>query len=48
MKTYPPIKGSEEVRDALKELSRFKYGRSREVVEEEIKKRYKGELASSK
>lgn len=42
MKTYPPTEGSEEVRDALKELSRFKYGRSKEAIEEEIRKRYKG------
>ncbi len=40
MKTYPPVEGSEKMRNALKELSRFKYGRSRDVVEEEIKKRY--------
>ncbi|MEA2007406.1 MAG: type IV secretion system DNA-binding domain-containing protein [Patescibacteria group bacterium] len=40
MKTYPPSEGSEEIRDALKELSRFKYGRDREVIEDEIKQRY--------
>lgn len=39
MKTYPPSEGSKEVREALKQLSRFKYGRDRAVVEEEIRKR---------
>ena len=42
MKTYPPSEGNKEIREALKELSRYKYGRSRDVVEEEIEKRYKG------
>ncbi|MDA3815401.1 MAG: hypothetical protein PF549_03465 [Patescibacteria group bacterium] len=36
MKTVPPTKGSRELREAYKELSRYKYGRSREVVEKEI------------
>ncbi|MEA1925793.1 MAG: hypothetical protein U9M90_00910, partial [Patescibacteria group bacterium] len=40
MKTYPPTKGDPEVRNALKELSRFKYGRDKATVEDEIKKRY--------
>ena len=39
MKTYPPSKGSSEMREALKELSRYKYGRDREIVEAEIRKR---------
>ncbi len=39
MKTYPPTKGSIEMRNALKELSRYKYGRDREIVEAEIRKR---------
>ena len=39
MKTYPPSEGSKEVKEALKQLSRFKYGRDRAVVEEEIRKR---------
>ncbi len=39
MKTYPPTEGSKEMREALKELSRYKYGRDREIVEAEIKKR---------
>jgi len=41
MKTYPPSKGSGEIKEALKELSRYKYGRSREIVEAEIEERFK-------
>lgn len=41
MKTYPPSKGSGEIKEALKELSRYKYGRSREIVETEIEERFK-------
>ena len=40
MKTYPPSKGNAEVRNALKELSKFKYGRDKTIIEDEIKKRY--------
>lgn len=40
MKTYPPEKGSREVAQIVKEISRAKYGRLREEVEEEIRKRY--------
>lgn len=47
MKTYPPSKGSEELRDAYKEWSRYNYARSREDVEAEIKSRYK-EIDSEK
>jgi hypothetical protein len=39
MKTYPPSEGSKEVKEALKQLSRFKYGRDRVAVEEAIRKR---------
>ncbi len=39
MKTYPPTEGNKDMRDALKELSRYKYGRDREIVEAEIRKR---------
>lgn len=39
MKTYPPTEGSKDMREALKELSRYKYGRDRGIVEAEIKKR---------
>jgi len=37
--TYPPTKGSMEIVDAVKELSRLKYGRDRNIVEQEVKKR---------
>jgi hypothetical protein len=40
MKTYKPTEGSVELREAYKELSRYKYGRSKEVVEQEILERY--------
>ncbi len=39
MKTYPPTKGNKEIAEAIKELSKLKYGRNREVVNEEIMKR---------
>lgn len=37
---YPAPKCNEEIKEALKELSRLKYGRDRELVEREIKSRY--------
>jgi len=40
MKTYPPKHGSIEIKEAFKEYSRFKYGRDRVAVENEIKTRY--------
>jgi hypothetical protein len=40
MKTYPPTKGDIKLREAFKELSRYKYGRSRDIVEEEIRQRF--------
>ncbi len=48
MKTYPPSKGSLEIKDALKELSRYKYGRSREIVEAEIEERFKAKFEDEK
>ena len=39
MKTYPPSKGSEEIAEAIKELSKLKYGRNRDIVNEEIMKK---------
>jgi len=39
MKTYPPSEGNAEVREALKQLSRYKFGRDRRIVEDEIRKR---------
>ena len=41
MKTYPPTPGNEELKEAFKQLSRLKYGRDREIVEEEIMARFK-------
>lgn len=41
MKTYPPTKGSVEISNALKELSRLKYGRDKEIVNREIMERTK-------
>jgi len=46
MKTYPPESGSVELRDAFKEYSRYKYGRDREIVENEIKARFDKVMAS--
>ncbi len=39
MKTYPPTKGSKEIAEAIKELSKLKYGRNRDIVNEEIFKK---------
>ncbi len=41
MNTYPPTKGNQEVANALKELSRLKYGRDKETVNQEIMRRTK-------
>jgi hypothetical protein len=46
MKTYPPRKGNEEIKKALKEYSRYKYGRDRQIVEDEIKERFKKVVSS--
>lgn len=39
MMTYPPTPGNKELAEAIKELSRLKYGRPREIVEAEIMER---------
>ncbi len=39
MKTYPPSKGNAKIADAIKELSKLKYGRNRDIVNEEILKK---------
>lgn len=39
MMTYPPAAGNKELAAAIKELSRLKYGRPREIVEAEIMER---------
>lgn len=41
MKTNPPTKGDQEVANALKELSRLKYGRDKDLVNREIMERTK-------
>lgn len=41
MLTYAPVQGSRELADAIKELSRLKYGRDRRIVETEILERTK-------
>jgi hypothetical protein len=48
MKTYPPQSGSKELREAFKEYSRYKYGRDRNVVENEIKNRYEKMMSVQK
>ena len=40
IRVYPPEKGSRETVEVAKEISRAKYGRPREEVEEEIRKRF--------
>ena len=39
MKTYTPTAGSKEIAEAIKELSKLKYGRNRDIVNEEILKK---------
>ncbi|OGI21363.1 MAG: hypothetical protein A2808_01360 [Candidatus Moranbacteria bacterium RIFCSPHIGHO2_01_FULL_55_24] len=41
MKTYPPSNGNQEVANALKELSRLRYGRDASIVKSEILERIK-------
>ena len=41
IKTYPPTKGDQEVANALKELSRLKYGRDKDIINREILERTK-------
>jgi hypothetical protein len=48
MKTYPPQAGNSELREAFKEYSRYKYGRDRKIVEDEIKNRYEQMMNSQK
>jgi len=47
MQTYPLAKGNRELANAIKELSRLKYGRDRRIVEEEILERTKLGVAKS-
>lgn len=47
MQTFPPEKGNRELAEAIKQLSRLKYGRDRAIVEAEIMERTKlGEAES--
>lgn len=39
MATYPPTPGNQEIANALKELSRLKYGRDKDIVNREIMER---------
>jgi hypothetical protein len=39
MKAPPPVKGDRRIAEALKQLSRLKYGRDRGIVEAEILER---------
>jgi len=39
MATYPPTRGDQEIANALKELSRLKYGRDKSIVNREIMER---------
>jgi hypothetical protein len=39
IKTYPPTKGDQEVANAIKDLSRLKYGRDKNIVNREIMER---------
>jgi hypothetical protein len=41
IKTYPPTRGDREIANALKELSRLKYGRDKNIVNREIMERTK-------
>jgi len=41
IKTYPPTSGDQEVANAIKELSRLKYGRDKDIVNKEIMERTK-------
>jgi len=41
MKTYPPTQGDREIANALKELSRLKFGRDKTIVNREIMERTK-------
>jgi hypothetical protein len=41
IKTYPPTRGDQEIANALKDLSRLKYGRDKNIVNSEIMERTK-------
>ncbi len=39
METYPPKAGRPEIVEAIKKISKLKYGKPKAIVEEEISKR---------
>jgi len=41
MQTYPPVRGNHELGEAIRQLSRLKFGRDRRIVEAEILDRTK-------
>ncbi len=47
MKTYPPQEGNRELAQAMKDLSRLKYGKDRRTIEQEILNRTKLGVSSS-
>ena len=47
MKTYPPEEGNRELTQAMKDLSRLKYGKDRRTIEQEILHRTKLGTSSS-
>ena len=47
IQTYPPTAGNREIAGALKELSRLKYGRDRDIVNQEITERSKIRMTRS-
>ncbi len=48
MTTYPPTRGNAELADAIKQLSRLKYGKDRRIIEEEILERSRlGDLSAN-
>ena len=48
MNTFPPLPGNPELARMIKELSRLKYGRDRNIVEQEILERTKLGVSESK
>lgn len=48
MATYPPIKGSAEMAENIKQLSMLKYGKDREIIERDIRDRSEVKLSKTK
>jgi hypothetical protein len=48
MRVYPPIKGDRKIAEAIKELSRLKFGKNKEIISADIMERSKlGEMGGS-